>query len=41
MCNRDVWLEGLWILSIGATVVVSSITGLVCKNLFYFRREDT
>jgi hypothetical protein len=34
-CNRDDWIAGVWILSIGLTVLISSIFGLVQGHKLY------
>ena len=36
-CNRDEWIEGLWTLMIGCTILFSSVFGMVRgKNLYAF-----
>jgi len=34
-CNRDDWIAGVWILSIGLTILISSIFGLVQGSKLY------
>ena len=39
-CNRDAWIEGLWTLCIGITILFSSAFGLVRgKNLYAFASD--
>jgi hypothetical protein len=41
-CNRDEWIEGLWTLMIGCTVLFSSVFGMVRgKNLYAFASDET
>jgi hypothetical protein len=39
-CNRDEWIEGLWTLMIGCTILFSSVFGMVRgKNLYAFASD--
>ena len=39
-CNRDDWITGVWILSIGITVLLSSVFGLVQGSKIYAFASD-
>ena len=41
-CNRDEWIEGLWTLMIGVTVLFSSAFGMIRgKNLYAFASDES
>jgi len=35
LCNKELWIEGLWYLLIGSTLVASSAFGLLKGNKIY------
>ena len=40
-CNRDDWIAGMWIVSIGITILLSSVFGLVQgSKLYAFAADD-
>ena len=44
ICDRDLWLSGIWLLLTGVTLVISSVFGLVVgTNLYTFdvRLDET
>ena len=39
-CNRDDWIEGVWTLAIGSTLLASAVFGLLKGKMLYAFASD-